>query len=145
MIGILLRLFPWIIGIGKNLGTFLPWLGRIGGSVRYGFYMVLWAMAWGGSSAMAVGAIVGFLTTMAAGLTLYAGAISTTRSYIPADVRCLLDYIHVFQHLRNIVLAGLALISLRVGVLAYKFGSASYKNFVMGLLDRFKGKTSPVK
>lgn len=144
MISLLLRIVPWVVGIGKNLGTAVPWLGKIGGSVRMGFYTILWALAWGGSSAMAVGAIIGFLGSMAAGLSLYAGAMSVARDSIPSDVRCTLDYIHVFRHLRNLAITGIALLSLRVGVLAYKFGSAAYRNFAMGLLDRLKGKASPI-
>lgn len=144
MISLLLRIVPWVVGIGKNLGTAVPWLGKIGGSVRMGFYTILWALAWGGSSAMAVGAVVGFLGSMAAGLSLYAGAMAVARDSIPSDIRCTLDYIHVFRHLRNLAITGIALLSLRVGVLAYKFGSAAYRNFAMGLLDRLKGKVSPI-
>lgn len=138
MIAWLVKLGPWIIGLVKNIRWLGPFLARVFERGRYGFYVLLWAMAWGGKSAMAVGAIVGFLGTMAAGLTVYGGALAYARNLIPSELKCTLDYLHFFSHLRNIVLAGMALISIRVGIIAYKFGSASYRNFVMGLLDKLK-------
>ena len=138
MIPFLLRIGPWILGIAKNIRWLGPLIQSLATRSRHMFFLLLWVLAWGGKSAMAVGAIIGFLTSMVAGLSAYGVALSVARGHIPADFRCILDYMHVFLHLRNIVVAAITLMSIRVSIIAYKFGSAGYRNFVMGLLDKLK-------